>query len=108
MAKAAVIAANDANVPGCTHAGSASGTAGSGQDRDRMALVRRIADALRERLGAERYAVWFGDAVGIEVEFAGAEVGASADGGCVVGPMSRPSCGRSVAVHGRSSGGLPL
>jgi chromosomal replication initiator protein len=84
MAKAAVIAANDANVPGCTHAGSASGTAGSGQDRDRMALVRRIADALRERLGAERYAVWFGDAVGIEVEFAGAEVGASADGGCVV------------------------
>ena len=30
-----------------------------------------VSEALRERIGGERYAVWFGDGVGIEVEAAG-------------------------------------
>jgi chromosomal replication initiator protein len=81
MAKAAVIATNGGNGPNCTPASpSMSGLAG-----DCRNLVTRVQDALRDRLGAERYAVWFGDAVAIDVAIDGetAETAAAAHD-CIV------------------------
>jgi chromosomal replication initiator protein len=73
MAKAAVIATNGGNgphsTPGCP--------VGPGQESDPRRVAKRVEESLRERLGAERYAVWFGDAVAIDVEAGGAEHGGS-------------------------------
>jgi chromosomal replication initiator protein len=66
MAKAAVIAVNGGNGPTCMPVS----TVVSRLDGDRTTVARRVEEALRERLGAERYAVWFGDAVAIDVESA--------------------------------------
>jgi len=73
MAKAAVIATESGNEPHHTHACPT----GSGQESDRRRTVTRVEEVLRERLGAERYAVWFGDAVAIDVEAVGGEHGGS-------------------------------
>jgi chromosomal replication initiator protein len=83
MAKAAVIATNGGNGPNCTPVcPSGSGQAGGGQEGDCSLVARRVEGALRDRIGAERYAVWFGDAVAIEVETVGTEVAVA--GGCIV------------------------
>jgi len=66
MAKAAVIAVNGGNGPTCMPVSAVV----SRLEGDRTTVARRVEEAIRERLGAERYAVWFGDAVGIEVESA--------------------------------------
>lgn len=66
MAKAAVIAGNGGNEPTCIPVSAVV----SGLEGDRAQVARRVMEALRERLGAERFAVWFGDAVGIDVESA--------------------------------------
>jgi chromosomal replication initiator protein len=66
MAKAAVIAGNGGNEPTYMPVSAVV----SGLEGDRAMAARRVEEALRERLGAERYAVWFGDAVGIDVESA--------------------------------------
>ena len=66
MAKAAVIAGNGGNEPTCMPVSAVV----SGLEGDRTMMARRVEEALRERLGAERFAVWFGDAVGIDVESA--------------------------------------
>jgi chromosomal replication initiator protein len=100
MAKAAVIAAQSGNEPnGAAKVrlngsldgglnggldGCLAGSANSVQDGDSHVLERRVEQALRERVGAERYAVWFGDAVGIVVEPATSASGAPVAGGCVV------------------------
>ena len=73
MAKAAVIATESGNEPHHTQACPT----GSGQESDRRRTVTRVEEVLRERLGAERYAVWFGDAVAIDVEAVGGEAGGS-------------------------------
>jgi chromosomal replication initiator protein len=75
MAKAAVIATESGNEPHPIHARPT----GSGQESDCLRTVTRVEEVLRDRLGAERYAVWFGDAVAIEVEAVGGE-----DGGSIV------------------------
>jgi chromosomal replication initiator protein len=81
MAKAAVIATNGGNGPNCTPASPSAG----GPEGDCRLLVRRVGEALRERLGEERYAVWFGDAVAIDVAIDGETTGADgAAGGCIV------------------------
>jgi chromosomal replication initiator protein len=82
MAKAAVIATNGGNEPDCTPVCPL----GSGQMGDHGLVARRVGEALRERLGAERYAVWFGDAVVIDVAIDGEAAGADAAvaGGCIV------------------------
>jgi chromosomal replication initiator protein len=81
MAKAAVIATNGGNGPNCTPASPSAG----GPEGDCRQLVRRVGEALRERLGEERYAVWFGDAVAIDVAIDGETAGADgAAGGCIV------------------------
>ena len=77
MAKAAVIATNGGNGPNCTPASPSAG----GPERDCRLLVRRVGEALRERLGDERYAVWFGDAVAIDVAIDGEIAGAAGAGG---------------------------
>ncbi|MFM8704407.1 MAG: DnaA ATPase domain-containing protein [Planctomycetia bacterium] len=46
-------------------------------------MARRVEEALRARLGADRYAVWFGDAAGIAVEPAAGPSGTLAAGGCI-------------------------
>ena len=70
MAKAVVIATQSGNGPRQTHAGTTGGdpSEGSGPSGDRPRVGKRIEEALRGRLGEERYAVWFGDAVTIDVE----------------------------------------
>lgn len=73
MAKAAVIATKSGNEPHHTQACST----GSGQESDRRRTVTRVEEVLRERLGAERYAVWFGDSVAIDAEAVGGEAGGS-------------------------------
>ena len=78
MAKAAVIVENGGTVPN----GTPDARNDRGLERDRTTLVNRIEQALQERLGAERYAVWFGDAVAIGVETMNAE--SAADGGTIV------------------------
>ena len=99
MAKAAVIATNGGNEPNCTLGSPSAGgqVVGSqtrdglmmdglmrdSQENDRGLVARRVEEALQKRLGAERYAVWFGDAVTIEVEAVGTEE-ASAGGGIVI------------------------
>ena len=81
MAKAAVIATNCGNGPNCTPASPSAG----GPEGDCRLLVRRVGEALRERLGEERYAVWFGDAVAIDVAIDGETAGGDgAAGGCIV------------------------
>ena len=78
MAKAAVIVENGGTVPN----GTPDARNDRGLERDRTTLVNRIEQALQERLGAERYAVWFGDAVAIGVETMDAE--SAAAGGTIV------------------------
>jgi len=73
MAKAAVIATESGNGPPHTHACNT----GSRPAVDLSGVAKRVAEALRERLGEERYAVWFGDAVTIEAEDVAAEAGGS-------------------------------
>lgn len=83
MAKAAVIATNGGNGPEHMPASQQSVHAirAMGNERgDHRLLARRVEDALRERLGAERYAVWFGDAVVIEAVVDGSVAGAEAAG----------------------------
>jgi len=82
MAKVAVIATNSASGlpprPDCID--------GLGQQDSHLELSMlsaRIAGVLCERLGAERYAVWFGDAVGIVVEPAASDAGGNSAGFCV-------------------------
>jgi chromosomal replication initiator protein len=84
MAKAAVIAAKNGNEPNRAPESGLKSCAGGGQDSDRRTMERRVEQALRERLGAERYAVWFGDAVGIVAEPATSASGTAVAGGCVV------------------------
>ena len=77
MAKAAVIATTGGNGPERTPAcPSRVHEMGDGMG-DHGLMARRVEDALRERLGAERYAVWFGDAVAIEAAIDGAVDGKS-------------------------------
>ena len=78
MAKAAVIAENGETVPRSTPSACKAGV----QDRDHQAVARRVEKALQERLGAERFAVWFGDAVAIEVE--AVHPGTAVDGGSIL------------------------
>jgi chromosomal replication initiator protein len=80
MAKAAVIATNGGNGPNCTP----PSLPGSEPAAGIRLLARRVEDALQERLGAERYAVWFGDAVTIDVVIDAESVGTAAAGDCIV------------------------
>ncbi len=86
MAKAAVIATEGGNGPHRTQGLPAVGLPAvgvpescSGQVDERRRLASLVEASLRERLGGERYAVWFGDAVSFDVEPEGA-----GNGGCVV------------------------
>jgi len=81
MAKAAVIAENGGMMPSNTPNACDDRDKGR-QERDLKTVVKRVEDALQERLGAERYAVWFGDAVTIDVETVNAS--AVADGGSII------------------------
>jgi chromosomal replication initiator protein len=80
MAKAAVIATNGGNGPNCIPASLPGGEPPAGI----RLLVRRVEEALQERLGAERYAVWFGDGVTIDVVIDAESVGTAAAGDCIV------------------------
>jgi chromosomal replication initiator protein len=80
MAKAAVIATNGGNGPNCTP----PSLPGSEPAAGIRLLARRVEDALQERLGAERYAVWFGDAVTIDVVIDAESAGTAAAGDCIV------------------------
>jgi chromosomal replication initiator protein len=80
MAKAAVIATNGGNGPNCTPPSLPDSEPAAGI----RLLARRVEDALQERLGAERYAVWFGDAVTIDVVIDAESVGTAAAGDCIV------------------------
>ena len=72
MAKAVVIATNGGNGPNCIPVcPSDSGQSEKPQTGDRRLVASQVEKALRERLGAERYAVWFGDAVVIDVAIDG-------------------------------------
>ena len=84
MAKAAVIAAKHGNEPNrMPDVGMPAGGAGTRDDFDQVAVARRIEEALRARLGADRYAVWFGDAVAIVAEPEAGASGTAAAGGCI-------------------------
>lgn len=78
MAKATVIAKNGGTVPSSTPNPGNDG----GQQCDPATMAKRVGEALLERLGAERYAVWFGDAVAIDAETVNPEV--AADGGSII------------------------
>ena len=91
MAKAAVIATTGGNGPDRRPARPLGGS----ESGDGRLLARRVEAALRERLGAERYAVWFGDAVSIEVAVDGA-VDVKPDG--TNGGAEFPVADRSVVV----------
>jgi chromosomal replication initiator protein len=80
MAKAAVIATNGGNGPKCTPPSLSGGEPAAGI----RLLVRRVEEALQERLGAERYAVWFGDAVTIDVVIDAESSGTAAAVDCIV------------------------
>jgi len=80
MAKASVIAENGGIMPSSPP--NACGDRDRGQELDLKTVVQRVEEALQERLGAERYAVWFGDAVAIDAEPVNPD--AVADGGSIV------------------------
>jgi len=80
MAKAAVIAENGGIMPSNTP--NACDDRDRGQKRDLKTVVQRVEEALQERLGSERYAVWFGDGVAIDVETVHSD--SVADGGSII------------------------
>ena len=86
MAKAVVIATNGGNGPNSIRVcPSDSGQVEKPQTGDRRLVASQVGKALQERLGAERFAVWFGDGVSIDVAIDGETAGAEpVVAGCIV------------------------